>query len=275
MRLPKYAIAGSEGNTIMKTEPFAASSIAERGKAHLSFVTATKSSPLWGSARVFLRIGFAVIFIAASWDLRANPSSPSTVNGKDSYKLVNGTTDADGFSTTPAKLCIGAEEPQRCYTPPAHNPPFGANAKAQEVKLGSGTSLVLFAAESTAGGSGSLVTLALLEDHNARVRNLLPELTLSELGEYDAWMVSNSAMPIVVTADFVWAEGEAHFGPHRYRITTYIYDGKAARYSQQDQYITTNEYEKNVLQQESSTILARLKNSLSSPDSTSATGDSL
>lgn len=42
-------------------------------------------------------------------------------------------------------------------------------------------------------------------------------------------------MPVLVTADFVWSEGETHFSQHRYRITSYVYDKQAGRYVQRDQ----------------------------------------
>jgi hypothetical protein len=104
----------------------------------------------------------------------------------------------------------------------------------------------------------------------------LPALTLSNLGEYDAWKESNiSSMPIVVTADFIWAEGEGHFAAHRYRITSYQYDEQGGTYSQRDQYVTDKAYDDNVLQQERATIFVRLKNGAFQTPTTSTTGDSL
>jgi hypothetical protein len=159
------------------------------------------------------------------------------------YRVVNGETDSDGFPTTPARVCIGSGGAEDCYTPPPRDPPFGLNAKTQDVKLATGITLILFMADSSAGGSGSLSIIALLENHDGHLQNLLPKVTVSEQSEYGIWNLPNiSAMPILVTADYVWAEGETHFAHHRYRISSYVYDKQAGRYAERDQFVTVKKY---------------------------------
>lgn len=153
--------------------------------------------------------------------------------------MVNGQTDSDGFPTTPAKLCIKSGTGPQCYSPQSPEsllPPFGLNARAMDLKLETGAVLIVFTAESSSGGSGSLTSIALLEDRNRQPLSLLPNVRVTNQSEYHFWSLPGfSAMPVLVTADFVWSEGETHFSPHRDRITSYVYDKQAGRYVQRDQ----------------------------------------
>jgi hypothetical protein len=175
--------------------------------------------------------------------------------------------DADGIPRTAAQLCIGSNATRHCYAPPTQAPPFGLNPKTRSIRNASGTSLVLFTAESWAGGSGSLTILALLDISDARLKNLLPELKVTNQSEYHLWnLPSISAMPVLVTADYVWADGETHFARHRYRVTSFVYDKQAGRYLQRDQYVTGKKYpgldaadEIKVLEPERASILAKLQ----------------
>jgi hypothetical protein len=164
-------------------------------------------------------------------------------------------------------LCVGAGNKERCYEPPKQDPPFALNPNAHEVKVETGARLILFTAESSSGGSGSLTILSLLEDRNNHLIDLLPKVTVTNQSEYCFWDLPNlSAMPVFVTADFVWAEGETHFARHRYRITSYAYHKQTGRYVQRDQYVTAKKYPGldesdtiSVLAPEKATIVARLK----------------
>jgi hypothetical protein len=182
------------------------------------------------------------------------------------YRLRTGKKDADGFPATAAQICFGPEIGERCYTPPEENPPFGLDPKSRAVKLDSGAQMVLFTAESSAGGSGSLTILALLEARDGQVTNLLPKVAVTNQSEYDIWSLPRiSAMPVLVTADFVWAKGETHFSPHRYRITAYAYDKQTGRYIEQVNFTTEKMYpglddvnDVDVLKPEKAEIVAKL-----------------
>jgi hypothetical protein len=191
------------------------------------------------------------------------------------YRVLQGQTDPDGIPTTAARLCIGTGTTEQCYVSPTPKingttlPPYGLDAKAQPVELASGGSLILFKAESSSGGSGSLTILALLDNRGERLQNLLPDVELTNQSEYRVWNLPNgSAMPVMVTADFIWDfdTGETHFSHHRYRVKIFVYDKQAGHYLQRDQYVTTKKYpgldeadEVKVLEPERAAILARLQ----------------
>lgn len=191
------------------------------------------------------------------------------------YRVLQGDTDADGIPTTAARLCIGQGITEHCYVPPTPKitgttlPPFGLDAKVRPIGIANGGSLILFTAESSSGGSGSLTILALLDIRGGRLQNLLPEVKISNQSEYRLWNLPNiSAMPVVVTADFIWDfdKGETHFAHHRYCITSFVYDKQAGRYLQRDQYVTGKKYpglddadEIKVLEPERATVLAKLQ----------------
>jgi hypothetical protein len=160
--------------------------------------------------------------------------------------VIAGKMDPDGFPISAARLCMGSGSTERCYTPEPPkepSPPFGLNAKAQEVKLLNGARLVLFTAESFAGGSDSLIALALVADKGDQLINLLPAVALPIQSEYRLWKLpSISAMPIRVTAEYVWMDGEPHYAPHHYRIKSYVYDKQAERYEKRDQFATKEKY---------------------------------
>jgi len=159
------------------------------------------------------------------------------------YRLRPGKTNSDGFPITAAQLCFGSENSEHCYSPPDQDPPFGANPQSQPIKLSTGTELVLFTAESSAGGSGSLTILALVEDRNGQALNLLPKVVVSNQSEYALWNLSEiSAMPVLVTADFLWTDGETHFSSHHYRIRAYVYNKQVGRYLEQVQFPTAKKY---------------------------------
>jgi len=185
------------------------------------------------------------------------------------YRVVNGQTDSDGLPTTPAQVCI--KSGGQCYSPPSPEsplPPFGLNAAAKDLRLGTGAVLIVFTAESSSGGSGSLTSIALLQNRNGQLNNLLPNVRVTNQSEYHFWnLPAVSAMPVLVTADFVWSEGETHFSQHHYRITSYVYDRQAGRYVQRDQYVTDKKYaglddenDIKVLAPEKANIIRKLRN---------------
>ena len=221
-------------------------------------------------AGTLFRVGVHLLVVktallATTWLLLNAP----TVFGQSSsaYRIINSSTDSDGIPTTASKLCIGPIATERCYAPPAQNPPFGLGPKAQEMKIGTGERVILFTAESFAGGSGSLTILALLVERAGILENLLPKVTITNQSEYRLWKLPRiSTSPMLVTADYLWRDGETHFAPHRYRITVYLYDNKVGRYSKRDQYVTTKKYpgldevdSVTVLEPEKTAIVARLK----------------
>lgn len=143
----------------------------------------------------------------------------------------------------PASVCITTQGARRCYAPPSHDPPFRLVPKATIVTIAPGMQVVLFSAVSSAGGSGSQMALALLDNQGA-LGDLFPsQLSLKEDSSYDFWR--DAAVPnalIFVTAEFIWGSDECHFCAHKFTIDTYVYDRQSGRYRLHDKYTTANKY---------------------------------
>jgi hypothetical protein len=144
----------------------------------------------------------------------------------------------------PATVCITSQGARKCYTPPANDPPFNLDPKATIVTIAPGRQLVLFSAIASAGGSGSQMALALLENANGNLADRLPfQLSLKEDGAFNFWQ--DAAVPnalIFVTAEFIWGSDECHFCAHKFTVNTYTYDSQVGRYSLRDKYTTANKY---------------------------------
>jgi hypothetical protein len=119
---------------------------------------------------------------------------------------------------------------------------------------------VLFVAMCSYGGSGAsfLFTLWTFEEEVKEFVNILPEVTISNLGEYKFLEgVADALDGILVTADFVYEKGESHFSPHRYRINIYQYDQADKAFKLIGEYVTKTKYgsdEINVISPEIETI---------------------
>jgi hypothetical protein len=126
---------------------------------------------------------------------------------------------------------------------------------------------VLFTSESWAGGSGSLIAVAILVERAGKLVNLLPDVRVTNQSEYQIWnepAISDTAL--VGTADYFWGEGEDHFGQHRSRISTYAFSKEVESYVLRDDYMTRRKYPGfdeagtiNVIAQEKSEIVSRLQ----------------
>jgi hypothetical protein len=179
----------------------------------------------------------------------------------------------------PAKVCIPVANARPCYTPPSSEswglpersrPPFGLHPKAVDVTLARGTKAVVFTATASAGGSGALTIVALLVPKNGRLVDLLPaSCTLSELSQYQFWNApAISKMALFVTANFVWGNGEPHFGvAHHYRVSIYTFDPQKGMYVLRTQYVSAAKYGNgqkfgappDLLQREQPSIIAKLR----------------
>jgi hypothetical protein len=52
-----------------------------------------------------------------------------------------------------------------------------------------------------------------------------------------------SAYPILVHADFIWSEGESHFGRHYYDVEAWRFNPKLDKYSKAFSYRTARRYD--------------------------------
>ena len=196
----------------------------------------------------------------------AQPASQNRMvfKGQQIEVIAPGATP-DGLEPSgPARLCLWRSP--KCFSAPKNDPQFGFSPKAEIVRLSTTQQAVLFSAVASAGGSGTLTMLALLDLENGNWENLLPPVAITNQGQYIVWRersVSNA--DLFVTADFIWGEGETHFSEHRFRVTTYAFNSDTQRYSLRDRYVTRNKHpsldevdEVNVLDGEKPEILHRL-----------------
>lgn len=190
----------------------------------------------------------AVFTIAAASSAQTNARS---VSDFPPFILHEGANDEDGLPASNARLCL-SNGPRTCFSLSSLRPDkkykdlvfdFGLFPKAQRVPLHSGGSLVLFSAD-CGGGSGSSTRFALLRyEQDGSLRDLLPELMLTNQSDHALWDVpAVSDMPLLVTADFIWEGLEGHYGPHFYEIRVYRYNPGTGKYAEILKYQTSHKY---------------------------------
>ncbi len=96
---------------------------------------------------------------------------PHQVRNADfpSFKLLSGATDSDGFPTSGAKLCL-LKATGICFQMPSYNGysggsvtyEFGLDPVGERVPVTGDGSMILFSAQFSGGGSGTLDRLAIL-----------------------------------------------------------------------------------------------------------------
>jgi hypothetical protein len=189
------------------------------------------------------------------------------------YRLLPGEVDDYGLPGTPARICLGPEGTAHCWAPPStRDYVFGLEPKAVPAGRLEGVPLTLFSAMFSGGGSGTLTDYSLLTVRGGELVNLLPTVRLTSQSEINLWTLPEiSALPVLVTAEFIWDYGakETHFASHRYRITALVYDKERGRYTQRVDYSTAGKYpgldevdEIRVLEKERARVLALLHEAL-------------
>ena len=103
--------------------------------------------------------------------------------------------------------------------------------------------MVLFNAN-CGGGSGSSDRYVLLRsESDGRFKDLLPAIVVSNQADVATWNLPTvSAMPIFVTADFLWEGMEAHYSDHFFEVQIYVYDAATDRYKIRHKYRTAHKY---------------------------------
>ncbi len=183
--------------------------------------------------------------------------------GRD-VTVVDQGSEKDGFTFKgPASVCLEGA-PRQCYTMPAE---FVRNPRVEVVDIEPGSPALLFSAESY-GASGWLVHFALLRPGAARgLEDLFVfDASTSNQNQHAFWTESGmSDAKMFVTAEVVWGPEEAHYGPHRYVISSYLavpaYSPVGALYYLWDRYMTVAKYDldtDDILAAEKQEILARL-----------------
>jgi hypothetical protein len=196
-------------------------------------------------------VNFALL-ITTGLALGQSASAPAS-QAFPPFTQSQGNLDADGLPTSGAKLCVAAK-PTLCYQMPSETYPgstvaweFGLQPLSQRLTVPGGGSWIFFSAMFSAGGSGTLTRLAVLryqgDGNAAKIVNLMPFVGATNVSEFAMWTVPTaSAYPILVHADFVWGDGEAHFDPHLYTVEAWKFDPGADHYVKAFQYQTSQKY---------------------------------
>jgi hypothetical protein len=162
-------------------------------------------------------------------------------------------------AASPAKVCIEGPPQEQCYSTPKD---FGWGPAVEVVQFAKDRSALLFSA-STGGVSGWGIHYALLAPQGGTdLEDLfLDGVSLSNQNRMAFWSEPDvSDAKIFVTADFVWGQGEGHYGEHRFVISAYLWGN--SYYWLADRYFTARWYSEDanddVLGSEKAEILARL-----------------
>lgn len=198
-----------------------------------------------------------------------SPKGPADFLGRK-VTIQEAKLDADGFFPLgPSSICLEGPPKRQCYTPPKE---YGRYPSFKIIEYAKNKTAILFSV-ATGGVSGWAVKLALLEPgERDDLEDLLPYVIVSNQSEYKFLNEpSISSALIFVTADATWGPSEAHYGPHRFIVSSYILEGTWPRpidqdgYALEDRYMTLGKYENyepdkktTVLDAEKSQILTRL-----------------
>ena len=213
-----------------------------------------------------------VILVSAS---RAQTPASTPIAEFPPFKVIQGNVDSDGLPTSGAKLCL-LKPADFCYQMPSNSGyssgavtyDYGINPHSERLPLKGGGSIVLFSAQFSGGGSGTLDSLAILRYESAgKVVNLLPFVGVTNQSDHAMWHVPQASnFPILVTADFIWTDGETHFAKHFYTVSAYRFDDQKDQYIKAFSYRTSKKYagldetdQVNVLSSERENILRRLR----------------
>ena len=204
---------------------------------------------------IFKNVGFLIpilmVFVVNCHDTKRESSAVESVDNSKtsvvvepkSYKAIPGEAAEGGIPISPAKLVVGTG-PQSCiFTAPSHDPAFGAYPQVSSMTNGSGERFFLFSAVGHAGGSGGEIYLALLKETPDKLQNVLPYMVIPTISEYkifDEPTVSN--FPILVIAEHIWKNNEAHFDKHYYKIAIYTMDTVSGLYSNHGNYTTKQKF---------------------------------
>jgi hypothetical protein len=192
----------------------------------------------------------------------------SCARAEAQYQLLAGDIDKG----KPARICLGTKGTAHCYAPASTKDyTFGLEPKAEPAGKLDGQPLTLFSAMFSGGGSGTLTDYSLLTVRGGELVNLLPTVQLTNQSEISLWNLPEvSALPVLVTADFIWDfdAGETHFSRHRYSIEAFVYDKETGKYVQRVEHSTAKKYPGldegvvSVLEKERARILAKLHKSV-------------
>ncbi|MFI5089065.1 MAG: hypothetical protein ACHP7P_03285 [Terriglobales bacterium] len=136
--------------------------------------------------RVMPKLATLLVVVLASLLSAQKMTRSALVFKGQKVEITESGTTPDGVEPKgPAKICLVSSG--TCFIPPNSEPQFGFSPEAKIVQLSPKQQVLLFTAVASASGSGSLTLLALLDIRNGSLENLLPDVRISEQGEYKIW----------------------------------------------------------------------------------------
>ncbi len=227
-------------------------------------ITMTLLSRLFGACLSLAAISVAIAS-APAWS--AETAFPR-------FAQKEGRTDANDMPLSGATLCVLPEK-TRCFEMPSSPIPgdakdryqFALEPRSERLPLAGGGSWVFFSGMFSGGGSGMLERVAVLRyTADGKIENLMPEVTATDVADRAMWNVPDvSPYPVFVRADFIWGDGEDHFGRHVFGVDGWTFDPAIHQYRKVFSYRTQRRYARgaddddHVLKAERETILSHLK----------------
>jgi hypothetical protein len=154
------------------------------------------------------------------------------------------------YSEALAKLCFFKEGLRHCFDAEAS---FDGTmydfqyvnelSKVELLSKNIAKQALLFIAEHSGGGSGSLklITFWLPDIENGSMERLLPLIAITEQGEYRL-LKGKKGQSVLVTADYIWGDGETHFSPHKFKIKIYHFSQAQKAFVLRNEYTTGRTY---------------------------------
>ena len=190
-----------------------------------------------------LLLPWVVSFGVAAADSTIRMRTTSGVVETVHIRAVPGSDDRTGV-----QLCVALAARTICHRAAANRTPFPFAPEwspVPEPGHPDTTGFLLFTAQAEPFFSrqDKLLSMLVLDLAKRTLKDTLPSLVLSEQSEHSIWEDGRfSALPLLTTADFHWdMEHETHFGPHQYRVNTYVSHG-TEKYVLTDSYLTRRSY---------------------------------
>ncbi|WP_414441760.1 hypothetical protein [Burkholderia sp. 22PA0106] len=223
--------------------------------------------------KLLSRAFVAVLSVATIVVATAGAPAWSSETAFPRFAQKEGRLDANDTPLSGVTLCVLPDK-NPCFEMPSSPIPgdakdryqFALNPRSERLPLAGGGSWVFFSGMFSGGGSGMLERVAVLRHAaDGRIENLMPEVTATDIADRAMWNVPEvSPYPVFIRADFIWGDGEDHFGQHVFGVDGWTFDPGVHQYRKVFSYRTVRRYARgdqddHVLKAEREEILRRLK----------------
>ena len=148
---------------------------------------------------------------------------------------------------SPALICdddIAKHFTLDCYQARTQKDIYFDDPHVEFVNLAQTHRAVIFSANLNYSGSGWTWLWSLLVlDSKGTWQNMFPEITSSNQSEHLFWhSPALSPYGMFSVVDFIWADDETHFAPHRYEIKSFEYCAGSSKYVLADDFVTKTKF---------------------------------